>query len=297
MMNRGYQAADNFNNRAAVQGNYDGQNLTLGKLNGVEAQQGPSAAQAQLQQGTNQALASQIALARSGSGFGGNAAAAGMAQNNLAGIQANQANQAAMLSAQENAAWRGRQAANLGTVAGMQGQQTSANLQAALASRGQNDAMFSNQVGMGEDAYFKGQGVQMGGYGMAQHSQDQNLAAQGLSNSIRGEEMKGGSMQEDNILRQWAAKNGFTLEGQKQQDQKDAGYISAGATLLAGAAARRHHPARRDRRSRWRSRSLRRADCGSPPTPGRAAGRQPESRPLSRTADCRWRRHPRAHRS
>ncbi len=232
MLNRGNEAASAFNNRGAIQGDFGAQNQSLGQLGGLEAQEGPSAAQAQLQSGTNQALNSQLALARSGRGFGGNAAAMGQAQGNVADIQANAANQAAMLRAQENANWRGRQASNLGQVAGMQGQQAQSNLSAGLQSRGQNDAMFANQTAMGQDAYFQGQGVQMGAFGMGQHALDQDLASQGLADQIRGKEMQGGQTQEDQILRAWAAKNGFNLGSQQAQDQKNAGYLQAGATAL-----------------------------------------------------------------
>lgn len=224
--------AINAYGRAAQQGEFGMQNQTLGQLGGLEATQGPSAAQAQLDAGTNQAMGSQLALARSGRGFGGNAAAMGQAQGNMAGIQANQANAAASLRAQEDAAWRARQASNLGQVAGMQGQQSQANLGAAVQSRGQNDAAAMGLLGMGQDAYFQGANAGMQGYGMGMQGVNSNLAGQGLGNQIRGQEMQGGQAQEDNALRYYAAKNNLSLGQQQQKQQETAGWIGAGAAGL-----------------------------------------------------------------
>lgn len=207
------------------------------QLAGLEAQQGPSAAQAQLQAGTNQALDSQIALARSGRGFGGNAAAAGMAQNNIAGIQANQANSAAQLAAQENAAWRGRQAANFGNAAGIQtavgqqyGAQSQADLQAQLAARGQNDAAALGWAGQASDAWRTGMGGEMDAWKTGIGA---NLGAQGQATNVRGMEMQGGQALEDNKLRQWAAQNGYDLAQQQRSDQKDAATASAVGTIAS----------------------------------------------------------------
>jgi len=89
------------------------------QLAGLESTEGPSAAQAQLRSGLNEAQQSNLAMARSGRGWGASAASLGQAQtaNAAAGQQA--ANESARLRAQENAAWRARQAANLGTAAGV----------------------------------------------------------------------------------------------------------------------------------------------------------------------------------
>jgi len=232
LLNQRTGDAQHFDARHINQGDFGAQNQTLGYLGGLEATQGPSAAQAQLQTGTNQALNSQLALARSGHGFGGGAAAMGLAQGNTAGIQANQANQSGMLRAQEDAAWRGRQAANLGTVAGQQGQQVSTNLQAGLAGQAQNDAMTSQMLGLGQDAAFKGYDAQNAGYQTALGGVGASIGAQGVANQVRGTEQAGSLAHEDNVLREWAARNGFTLAGQQAQDQKNAGYIQAGATAI-----------------------------------------------------------------
>ncbi len=225
--------AVHFNNRAVQQGDFGAQNQSLGALGGLEATQGPSAAQAQLQSGTNQAMASQLAMARSGRGLGGNAAAMGQAQGNMAGIQANQANAASQLRAQEDAAWRGRQASNLTNVAGFQGQQAQANLGAAVQGRSQNDAMTQGMLGLGQSAYQYGGEQGMRGYGMAMEGVDRSLVGQGLANDIRGQEMQGNQAYEDAKLRAWAAEKGYDLAQQQASDQKDAATISAASSGIA----------------------------------------------------------------
>lgn len=222
-----------FDGRGIQQGNFYAQNRSLASLGGLEATQGPSAAQAQLQQGTNQALSSQLALARSGRGFGGNAAAMGLAQGNAAGIQANQANAAAQLRAQEDAAWRQRQAGNLTNMAGMQGQQSQANLGAAVQGRSQNDAMVQSMLGLGQNAYQYGGDMGMRGYGMGMEGIDRSLAGQALTNNIRTQEMQGNTAYEEAKLRAWAAQQGYDLAQQQASDQKDAATISAVSSGVA----------------------------------------------------------------
>lgn len=227
-----------FDQRAAQQGDWTSQDATLGQLGGIEATEGPSAAQAQLAQGTSRGLAGQLALARSGRGFGGSAATAGLAQGGLASTQANATNEAAMLRAQENDAWRRRQAGNLTNVAGMQGQQSQADLGAAIQSRGQNDAATLGLLGMGQDAYFGGVNAGMQGYGIANQGYQTSLAGQGLANDIRGQEMTGNTAYEDAKLRVWAAQNGYELAQQQASAQKDAAVIngvSSGVASYYGA--------------------------------------------------------------
>lgn len=229
-----WQAAQNYSGRQAQMGDFGQQNAALQgargygqQLAGLEATQGPSAAQAQLQAGTNAAMGGQLALARSGRGFGGGAAAAGLAQGNLVSIQANAANEAAMLRAQEDAAWRGRQASNFANAAGIQqgignqyGQQAAQNLNAYYQNQGMNDQAALGFAGMGIDAATQGYQT--------------NLAGQGVASQIRGQEMTGGMAQEDNILREMAARQGWSLGQQQRQDQKEAGYLAAGANILGG---------------------------------------------------------------
>lgn len=144
--------------RAAPTANFSPTGQTLGgvgtvaqTLAGLEAQQGPSAAQAQLQSGLNAAQASNLALARSGRGWGGSASAMTQAAgaNAAAGQQA--ANASASLRAQEDAAWRARQAQNLGAAGGLgldiAGQQAGmTQFGADLALRGQ---ALADQTGLG----------------------------------------------------------------------------------------------------------------------------------------------------
>jgi hypothetical protein len=111
------------------------------------APQGPSAAQAQLQTGTNQALASQLALARSGSGFGESANALGAAGANSAGIMAANANNAATLRASEDATFRQNQMAALGAAgnAYQAGRQNDLGMAQQYAQQGQYNANLGQQ--------------------------------------------------------------------------------------------------------------------------------------------------------
>lgn len=90
-----------------------------GQLAGIENQEGPSAAQAQLQQGLNKAQAGNLAMARSGHGWGGSAGAMSQAQQLNAAAGQEAANQSAILRAQETAAARQRQAQNFAAAAGI----------------------------------------------------------------------------------------------------------------------------------------------------------------------------------
>jgi hypothetical protein len=140
-----------------------GNERTLAALDTFAANQdGPSGAQAQLQQATQQGLSQQLAMARSGRGFGGNSAAMGQAQGAMAGVTANAANQSAQLKAQEFADARGRQLqalnASMGGGLGLQGQyggQAQFDTTAALQGRGQNDAaqLANNQLGLAYDKF------------------------------------------------------------------------------------------------------------------------------------------------
>lgn len=235
LLSLGLDEANAAQARGPYMGDFTQQNAALygaqgygSQLAGLEAQQGPSAAQAQLQAGTNAAMAGQLALSRSGRGFGGGAAAAGQAQTNLAGLQGQQANNAAMLAAQENAAWRARQAGNLGAAAGIQqgvgsqfGEQQARNINSYYANQGQNDQTALGWAGLGNQAYFAGVGA--------------NLQGQGLQNQVRGMELQGGQALDDRMLRAWAAQKGYTLAQAQAAAQQQAALIQGGATL-AGAA-------------------------------------------------------------
>src|SRR6185295_1255850 len=89
----------------SVAGGPQGPSAATGLEAYAAAGPGPSAGQATLQRGTNEALNSQIAMARSGSGFGESANAMQAAQGNAANIMASNANNAGILSAQEQQAF------------------------------------------------------------------------------------------------------------------------------------------------------------------------------------------------
>lgn len=172
-------------------------------LTGLEATQGPSAAQATLAQGQAAAAAQAMSLARSGRGWGGSAQGLADAQRAQAAGLMTANNQAAQLSATENAAWRQRQASNLSTGAqianqssGLQlqagtqlGQQAQSDQAAALQSRSQNDQLQS----------------QMYGYGL------QGAQAQGQLNLSTGQQLSQNAIQQAQIDQQATAQNDARL--------------------------------------------------------------------------------------
>jgi hypothetical protein len=172
-------------------------------LTGLEATQGPSAAQAQLAQSQAMAAAQAMSLARSGRGWGGSAQGLADAQRAQAAGLMTANNQAAQLSAQENASWRQRQAANLASgaqisnqsgalqlQAGTQlGQQAQADQAAALQSQAQNDQLQS----------------QMYGYGL------QGAQAAGQLNTAAGQQLSQNAIQQAQIDQQATAQNDARL--------------------------------------------------------------------------------------
>lgn len=144
------------------------------QLAGLEQQQGPSAAQAQLRSGLNEAQASNLAMARSGRGWGGSAQALSQAQNANAAAGQQAANQSAMLRAQEDAAWRARQGQNLQAAGSLRqglAQQAMAQqglgAQTALQSQAQNDAALQGMYGLGTNAMAQGSQLAVGAAGQA----------------------------------------------------------------------------------------------------------------------------------
>lgn len=128
--------------------------------------QGPSAAQAQLQQGANQAMQQSLALARSGSGFGESAAGLAQAQRANADTMATTANQAAQLRAQEDQAFRQQQ---LGAVS------TAADIYGGAAGRESDQARFATEAELNAQAQRDAQQLGLG----AQSIEAQNLGIQG----------------------------------------------------------------------------------------------------------------------
>lgn len=222
--------------RDAKYGNWDQQNGALDQtamlaygLGSLENTRGPSGAQAQLMAGNNQAMAAQLALARSGRGLGGSAAAMGQAQGNIAELNATNANNSALLAAQEDAAWRQRMAANLGNAGQLQlamgqqyaGQQT-ADLNSYYANRDSNDQAALNWANNASQNYFTGTNA--------------NFAGQGISDQVRGRELAAGQAAEDTMLRYWAAKNGFDLQQAAARSQETGALLGAGGAVLGGVA-------------------------------------------------------------
>lgn len=122
--------------------------------------EGPSAAQAQLRQGTDAALAANLALANSGTGMGDSSEAMRRAQFQNSGAVANAANQSAMLRAQETDAFRNRQLGALNSAQDAFGAVRSGDLgardqsigaanfgvDAELQNRSLNDAMTQGMI-------------------------------------------------------------------------------------------------------------------------------------------------------
>lgn len=133
-------------------------------LANLERTEGPSAAQAQLQQGLNQAQQTNLGMARSGTGFGESAQNFSQALDANARMGQESVNQAAMLRAQENQAWRQRQAQNLEAAAGIN--QTAAEQYGGQSEylatlqqqqQKQNAGDFLSALGLGGE--FRGQGA------------------------------------------------------------------------------------------------------------------------------------------
>ncbi len=204
-------------------------------------EQGPSAAQAQLQAGVDMAARQQYGMARSQPGGGG--AALRNAAFNAAGISGNAGNSAAILRAQEDQAYRQQQLAALGAVqqgasglrAGDQSfAQTQAgqanfdaqlglttqqqNLQAQLASRQQNDA-----AALG----FTGQGLGLIGASQQYDSQRDALAANQSAVGTNFEGAKAASAGQ-----QFNAQQAQQAQSNRREDQ----LIGMGSAALGYAA-------------------------------------------------------------
>lgn len=165
-----------------------------GQLQSLEGVEGPSAAQAQFNQNMGNAMANNIALSRSGRGFGGNSAAQSEALRANAAMGANAADQSAQLRAQENAAWRARQGQNianaasiygnaggLGLNAGQLGLQGNAQTTAGLAQAGQ-----LGLAGIGQQSQNLGQAGQLGLAGANTELAGINTGLQGFGQGMQG---------------------------------------------------------------------------------------------------------------
>jgi hypothetical protein len=183
------QAMPNYDaaNQQAAQANlnFGEANQALGQsqnyaqqLAGIENEAAPSAAQAQLQSGLNQAQQSSLAMARSGRGFGGSAAALNQAAVLNANASQQAVNSSAQLRASEVAAERTRQAQNLTGAAGIQqgasGQMTQQQQMAASLGM-QKSAMLQQQQDAASNVAL-GLGAQYGQAGQFQSQLAANTA-------------------------------------------------------------------------------------------------------------------------
>lgn len=180
------------------------------QLSGLENTQGPSGAQGLLNQQNNRAMNTQLALARSGRGLGGSAAAMQQAGMNVGALQQDAGNQASQLKAQEYAAWRGRQAQNLNAAA-----QTNIGAQTAGAG------LVNQAYGVG------GQALSAGG----------NLALGGVQTQLQGQTNAANIAQQGGLAGASAAQSGLNAASATRQAGYDFGMRGTEANAAAQAQA------------------------------------------------------------
>lgn len=215
------------------------QQQAFGGLYGMAtAPQGPSAAQAQLQLGTNQAMANQLALARSGRGLGESASGLRAAGMQNAVIQQNAGNQAAMLRAQEDQAFRQRQLAAFGAAGGLAGQMRQGDLgmgqyitDSRLRAQGLNDQTALAYGNMQLNAQQAGAGNALNFYN-AQNQQ--NLGAYNLQNQVNMGALQGRQAFEQNRTQIYGTS--ITGRPQYRPDTTTPALIGAGGAVLGAAA-------------------------------------------------------------
>jgi hypothetical protein len=214
-----------------------------------------SAAQAQMQQGTNEAINAAMSIAKSGNGFGGSAASLAQAAQQAPGAIANQANQSAMLRAGEDQANAQRQLQALGAAGqayqgagaqALQGGQLSADMQqraAGLQLQGmaQNDALELGrrqaalgytQTGLQGSTEAQQLGMQ-GSLAAAQLGTDATLAGlqYGTNAAMQGQQL-GMTAEELQLQRAIAERQGYQ---DYEQQLTDIYAIDSGATTAAQA--------------------------------------------------------------
>lgn len=208
-----------------------------------QAPQGPSAAQAQLRQGTDQALKSQLALARSGSGFGENASALSSAARNAGSAISQQANNAAILKAQEDQAYRAQQYQNLaGASQGFSaGRQSDLGLAQQLAQQGQydqsnvmNQRALNDQYSLGIQnnalqSLGLGLNAQTAGMNAQNQALAQQLAAQQLNLAGAQAQQQGGEQYENELSNIYGIDN--SAHQQTRQLDQAAGQAGFGGLL------------------------------------------------------------------
>jgi hypothetical protein len=259
-------------NRQGATANYVPANAALGtaqgnatQLAGLEATQGPSGAQAQLQSGINASEASNLAMARSGRGWGGSASGLTQATNANASATQQAANSSAQLSATEDAAYRQREAANLSAAAGInttaasqlgqQGlsqaqlqQQTTAendSARAALNAQGLNaygQAITANtQAGaLGLQGMQAGAGTEQGGETLGMQGTQAAQSAYGQGEQMAGinesAQQAADLAREQDVQQQYGIQSGVAINNQNQTNSGWGTALSTAATV-AGIAA------------------------------------------------------------
>ncbi len=174
--------ADAYNSQAASSTQQDRQLAALNNF--ASAGEGPSAAQAQLQAGSDAAQRSAMSMARSGRGAGDSASALRDASFNNATTQGTVAGQSAQLRAQETEAYKQRQLAALNAAMGGAGAIRAGDATAAQIAQGTR----------AQDLGFQGQQDQRSQFGTTSQlqAQGQNDAArQGLYNTGLGYQQMG----------------------------------------------------------------------------------------------------------
>jgi hypothetical protein len=217
------------------------------------APEGPSAAQAQLREGTNDALNSQLAMARSGRGLGESATAMSQAGQQASGVIANAANQSAALRAQETQAYRQQQlnalnssgqqleaarTGNLG-LAQQAAQLGQFNSSTALQQQQLNDAyaqslygnqLQSQQLGLqGQQIANQGAQVGFGGAEAGLNAQNQGLAQQlgslGTGLQAAQAQQQGNEQYENELTNVYGIDTGAHTDARKLDQQNSSNWV------------------------------------------------------------------------
>lgn len=254
-------------NRQGPQAEYGAANASLGSAQGdasqlasLETIQGPSGAQAQLQSGINASEASNLAMARSGRGWGGSASGLTQASNANASATQQAANSSAQLSATEDAAYRQREAANLGTAAGinttaasqlgqqglsqaqLQQQTTAENDSASAALNNQGLTAYGQAIGantqagaLGVQAMQAGAGTQQAGETLAMQGTQAGQAAYAQGEQMAGinesAQQSADLAREQDIQQEYGINSGVAINNQNQTNAGWGTALSTAATI------------------------------------------------------------------
>lgn len=229
--------AMDYTNRAGQSATQQQQLAALNNF--AKAPEGPSAAQAQLQAGSDAAQRSAMSMARSGRGAGDSASALRDAAFSNATTQGNVASQAATLRSQEDAAFKQRQLEALNAAMGGAGAIRGADAAAAQLAQGTRGQDLASQQQQANQAQFDTTTK-------LQQTQLNDQARQGLYNTAQGYQQLGQSGELGfSQLGQNALNSQADYELAQQQMQLDAAKANQSADLekdsgisgMIGAAA------------------------------------------------------------